>query len=71
MASLSEMTQWRERLARARYSGHRTVQDAGGRRVEYKTDAEMASALAALDNQIAELSGAPVRVLRVHSSKGL
>lgn len=71
MASVAELKEWRERLQRARFSGTRAVQDASGRRIEYRSDVEMAAALAALDNQIAELSGDPLRILRVHSSKGL
>lgn len=52
MANPVDLINWRERLREARYSGTRRVKDADGSEVEYKSDAEMAAALDALDRQI-------------------
>jgi hypothetical protein len=49
MASLAELTAWRDALLKARLTGVRTVQysagDGGSRLVNYKSDAEMRDAL--------------------------
>ncbi len=71
MATLAEMTAWRSALERARYSGRRTVRF-GDREVTYKSDSEMADALADLNRRIAEASGAGrIQAIRISSSKGL
>ncbi|WP_448187916.1 phage head-tail joining protein [Azospirillum sp. sgz301742] len=56
MATLEELRSQRETLAQCRASGLRAVQYADGSRNEYKSDAEMAAALADLDRQIAAAS---------------
>lgn len=71
MATLAELLGQRSELEAARNGGLRALQDASGRRVEYKTDAEMATAIAALDRQIAALRGGPITTVRITSSKGL
>ena len=71
MASVTELTNMRAGLFAARMGGARAVQDSNGERVEYKSDAEMAMALAALDAEIAKASGAAApRVLHFTTSKG-
>ena len=47
----------------------RAVQDADGSRVECRSDAEMARAIAAADAMIA--AGQPVKTIRFSTSKGL
>jgi len=54
---LDELEQLRDNLVRARAKGIRVVQ-MNGERVEYKTDAEMASALSGIEAQIAAAGGA-------------
>lgn len=53
---LEELQQLRDTLVRARAKGIRVVQ-MNGERIEYKSDSEMASALAGLDQQIATAGG--------------
>ena len=53
---LDELEQLRDNLVRARAKGIRVVQ-MNGERVEYKTDAEMASALSGIEAQIAGAAG--------------
>ena len=64
--------QW-EALQEARASGaRRIVTQTGGVRkeIEYKTDAEMAAALAALERQMAAFSARPFHTVRIAASKG-
>lgn len=70
MAELAQLTAWREALLAARYAGVRTV-EYDGKRVEYRSDAEMAAALADLDRRLAATTGARVSVVRINSSKGV
>lgn len=71
MATLAELLVWKSALQKARYSGTRRV-ELGNSLVEYKSDAEMDRALAALDRDIAAASSSqPVRIIRISSSKGL
>ncbi len=59
-------------LAAARFNGLREVRDADGSAITYKSDSEMARALAALDAQIAALSAGPApSMIRLNSTKGL
>ncbi len=71
MATLAELQARRDDLAKKRASGVKAM-ESGERRTEYKTDAEMAAAIADLDRQIAAASGqrAAVSVVRFYSSKG-
>jgi hypothetical protein len=72
VATLAELIERRETLASARANGLRAFQYSDNSRAEYKSDAEMASAIAALDREIASASGTPrVSVIRISSSKGL
>ncbi|MFN4153650.1 MAG: phage head-tail joining protein [Paracoccaceae bacterium] len=71
MASVSQLTEWRDRLQSARYSGTRAVQDATGERIEYKSDSEMARALAAIDAEISQLQKRRLSIIRFQTSKGL
>ncbi|MFC4667121.1 phage head-tail joining protein [Seohaeicola nanhaiensis] len=71
MATLAELTKMRAGLFAARMNGARAFHDANGERVEFKSDNEMAKALAALDAEIAAASGAAKpRVLTFTTSKG-
>jgi hypothetical protein len=59
-------------LTRARASGVLTVRDSDGSEITYKTDAQMAAAIAALNAQIADAGRPqPVNTIRFHTSKGL
>ncbi|MGR3638740.1 phage head-tail joining protein [Alterinioella nitratireducens] len=70
--TLDQLTQARDALLTARAGGVRRFRDQNGEEVEYKSDAQMAAALAALDRQIAELAGRRTpTTLHFRTSKGL
>lgn len=71
MATPAQLREWRERLQDARFSGARVVQDSNGERVEYKSDSEMARALAAIDSEIAQLQQRRLSIVRFQTSKGI
>lgn len=64
-----ELETMRDELLRARAKGVRTLQ-LNGERVEYKTDAEMASAIADLEARIRRASAATAGAVRFTTSKG-
>lgn len=73
MATLPELVNMRERLISARYSGTRSIRDSSGEEIQYKSDAEMASAIAAVNReiQIRESELGCSRVVYPRTSKGL
>lgn len=71
MASLDDLTRFRDDLTAARYSGVRRVRDQNGEEVEYRSDAEMAAALRALEAQIQAASVRPSNQIRFSTSKGI
>lgn len=72
MATLAQLQAWRAALEAARYAGVRIVESGDGRRVEYRTDAEMRTALADINRQIeAAGTSSPISMIRVSSSKGI
>lgn len=69
--TLADMIAMRDRLTAARYAGTLKVKT-GEDEVTYRSDAEMKAALVDLEQKIATASGtAPVRQVRISSSKGL
>lgn len=70
MASLSDMQTQLDALRKARASGVRKV-EYQGRSTEYKSDGEMANAIADLERRIRATSGFPVRHVYFNSTKGL
>jgi hypothetical protein len=70
VATVAELTARLEKLRATRASGTRSVQ-LGERRVEYRTDAELAAAIADLERQLAGETGARLHTIRIHASKGL
>ncbi|MGJ8545549.1 MAG: phage head-tail joining protein [Sulfitobacter sp.] len=70
--TLDQLTQARDALLKARAGGVRRFRDQNGEEVEYKSDAQMAAALASLDRHIAELAGRRTpTTLNFRTSKGL
>lgn len=71
MATLTELSTWRDRLQDARFSGVREVRDSNGETLTYKSDKEMSSALAALDSEISAASNCPANTIQFKTSKGV
>ena len=72
MASLANLQKWREDLFEARMNGVRSIRDQNGEEVTYSSDREMAAGLAALDREIASLTGGrPPSTIIFRTSKGL
>jgi hypothetical protein len=71
MATLAELQQLRAALVVARANGIREVRDSSGESIAYKSDREMASALAALDAEIRSMGASRPAFIRFQTSKGL
>ena len=69
--SLAELTAARDTLFKTRAGGTLTYRDQNGELVTYKSDAEMARALAAIDAEIAAVSKRPASTILFRTSKGL
>ena len=71
MATLTELQGWRDALLQTRLSGTRVVEH-DSRRVEYRSDAELAAALAAADRAITDMQAGPrVTAIIFNTSKGI
>lgn len=69
--TLDQLTKARDSLVLARASAALSFRDQNGEEVTYKSDRQMATALAALDREIAELTGRPTPTkLTFVTSKG-
>lgn len=68
--SATELDALRDELIKARAKGVRSVQ-MGDERLEYRSDAEMAAAIADLDARIRSASRARPSTVRFSSSKGM
>ena len=71
MASLADLIAWRDSLFEARLQGVREFRDQNGETVVYKSDAEMARALAAADAAIAAAQAKPASTILFKTSKGI
>jgi hypothetical protein len=71
MATLSELQSRLDTLRAARAGGVQDVRTSDGRQLTYKTDGQMAAAIADLERQIAALTTTPVTTVLVTASKGL
>lgn len=69
--SLDDLNTLRDALIRARASGVLTVRDSDGSEITYKTDGQMAAAIANLESRIAASSSPPIQTIRFHTTKGL
>jgi hypothetical protein len=70
MPTISELQTRLDKLRSARASGVRSLEH-GDTKSEFKADAEMASAIADIERQIAVASGSPVRTIYITGSKGV
>jgi len=71
VATLAQLQDWRDRLKDARYSGVRRVRDSSGEEVEYRSDSELARALAAVESEIAGAARARQSIIYPQTSKGI
>lgn len=69
--SLFDLTAARDSLFMARAGGVLTFRDQNGELVTYKSDSEMARALAALDAEIAAATKPPASTILFRTSKGI
>lgn len=70
MTALADLQSLRDKLLTARASGISLLHN-GDQRVAYKTDAEMAAAIADLDRRISAMQADRVSTVLFSSSKGL
>ncbi|MEI4473331.1 phage head-tail joining protein [Frigidibacter sp. MR17.24] len=71
MATITELQRRREELQQLRFDGVRSVRDQNGEQIEYRSDAEIARALAAIDSEIATLQRGRLALIRLQTSKGV
>ena len=71
MATLAELQTRLDALRKARAGPARVVQGSDGKRIEYKSDDELAAAIADVERQIAAASNTPIRTVYLTSSKGI
>lgn len=71
MATLAQLLKFRDDLKEARYNGLRSVQDSNGERLEFKSDTELARALAAVESEISGASRARQSIIYPQTSKGV
>lgn len=67
--SLSDLQSLRDSLLKARLGGVREIQDQNGERLTWKSDAEMARALADVEARIAAMQSTATTVIRFKTSK--
>jgi hypothetical protein len=70
MAEIDTLAKRLEDLRKLRSEGVRRLQYSDGREVEYRTDSEIAAAIADIERQIAG-ANAPAKVVYFSTSKGL
>ena len=70
MATLIELQGFRERLREARYSGALRIRDSNGEELTYRSDSELARAIAAIETEIAGQSR-PASTILFRTSKGV
>jgi len=71
MASLENLIQYRADLEQVRFTGTRRVKDSNGEEVEFKSDSELARALAAVNAEIAAAQSHPASIIYLSTSKGV
>ena len=73
--TLTDLEMQLAQLRRVRVQGARAVEFSGGngvsRRVEFRSDSELASAIGDLERRIASLNNTRISQVRIQSSKGV
>ncbi|MFN3312581.1 MAG: phage head-tail joining protein [Hyphomonas sp.] len=69
---VQQLLEFRASLQEARFQGVRSVRDQSGEEITYKSDSEMAGALAALDRELAALRGSrSSAIVYINAHKGI
>lgn len=71
MPDVTKLRDYREKLQDARFTGVRQITDQNGESITYRSDAEIARAIAAIDSEIALLQRGRNALIRLQTSKGL
>jgi len=71
VATVDELQERLDALRKIRAGGTKLLQTADGKRIEYRTDGEIAAAIADLERQIAGASRSAVRTTYITGSKGV
>jgi hypothetical protein len=71
VASIANLITWRDSLIKSRLGGVREVVDQNGEKVSYKSDSEMAAAIAYAEKRIAEFNRAMPKTINFTCSKGI
>ena len=69
--SLDDLYRYRKGLIDARYSGVRELRDQNGESIVYRSDSELARALAAINQEIAAATRRPANTILFRTSKGI
>lgn len=69
--SLAKLQGFRDELFEGRMSGARRFRDQNGEEIEFRSDGEIAKALAAVDAEIAAYAGKPASTILFNTSKGI
>jgi len=71
MATLEQLSKFRDALREARYNGLRSVRDSNGEEVTYRSDSELARAIAAVETEMAGASRPRQSIIYPLTSKGV
>lgn len=71
MPDVTQLRAHREKLQEARFTGIRSLTDQNGEQIHYRSDAEIARAIAAIDSEIAQLQRGRAALIRLQTSKGV
>lgn len=71
MVALADLIRFRDDLLNARFSGVRRLRDQNGEEIEYRSDAELARAVAAVNAEIRAATAKPPNTIYFRTSKGV
>ena len=71
MPSLADIQRYHGELLDCRYNGVRRTRDSSGEEIEFRSDAELARAIAAVERQITDIARRRPTTVRFSTSKGL
>ena len=69
--SRRDLYRFRKELMEARFSGVRSLRDASGEEIVYRSDSELKAALTAINQEIAAANRRPANTIMFNTSKGI